>query len=476
MGDPKGFIKIKRKEGGNRPLHERLHDYTEVEQTLEEDDRKQQASRCMDCGIPFCQWGCPVMNNMPEWQDEIYKGNWKNASDLLHVTNNFPEFTGRICPAPCETACVLALHEEPVTIRENEAAVAEQGFARGYIVPQPPQERTGIKIAVIGSGPAGLACADLLNKAGHLVTVIEKDDAPGGLLRYGIPDFKLAKHVIDRRLNILEKEGVVFKTNTLAGVDIPADELLESFDIISIATGAMKPRDLPVEGRDLGGIHFAMEYLTQQNNIIRGNQISKEEFITAKNKNVLVIGGGDTGSDCVGTANRQGARSVTQIEILPEPPLKRTLNNPWPYWAKVLKSTSSHEEGCNRMWNISTKRLIGQNGKVKIAEIAEVEWSDDGNGKMLMKEKEGTTRTLDADLVLLSMGFLHPVHEGLLDSLGVEFSERGNIKVNTNHQTNNSKVFATGDSILGASLVVSAIMSGRRAAESIMRHLEESKH
>jgi len=472
MGDPKGFMKTGRKVSGNRPLHERLRDYSEVEQTLNEEDRKLQASRCMDCGIPFCQWGCPVMNNMPEWQDAIYKGDWKKAIDLLHVTNNFPEFTGRICPAPCETSCVLALHEEPVTIRENEASAAEKGFDMGYIKPIPPKTRSDNKIAVIGSGPAGLACADLLNKAGNRVTVFEKDDLPGGLLRYGIPDFKLAKHIVDRRLRVLNEEGLEFRTNTMAGVDISADELLDSYDVVCLAVGAMKPRDLDVRGRDLTGIHFAMEFLTQQNRIIGGRPVPEEEFISAKNKNVLVIGGGDTGSDCVGTANRQGARSVTQIEILPQPPLKRNFDNPWPYWANIRKSTSSHEEGCNRMWNISTRGFTGENGNVEWTEIVEVEWIRGEDGKMTMKELPETVQLLETDLVLLSMGFVHAVHEGLLDSLGLEYTDRGNIKVGKNHMTKRAKVFAAGDSISGASLVVSSIMSGRRAAISIMEYLD----
>jgi glutamate synthase (NADPH) small chain len=475
MGDPRGFMKVGRKVSGNRAVHERLNDYSEVEQTLDEADRREQASRCMDCGIPFCQWGCPVMNNMPEWQDAIYKGDWKKAIDLLHVTNNFPEFTGRICPAPCEASCVLAIHEEPVTIRENEAAAAEKGFENGFIIATPPKLRTGKKIAVIGSGPAGLACADLLNKAGHWVTVFEKDDVPGGLLRYGIPDFKLDKHIVDRRLKILMEEGMEFKTNTNVGVDIATDELVKSFDAVCLTVGAMQPRDLLVEGRDLKGVHFAMDYLTRQNRIV-GGRVLNGDPIDAKGKHVLVIGGGDTGSDCVGTARRQGAESVTQIEILPEPPLKRSLDNPWPYWANIRKTTSSHEEGCTRMWNISTRRLTGENGQVKKAEIAEVEWIKGDDGKMVLREIPGSIKTIDADLVLLSMGFVHPVHEGLLDSLSLEYSDRGNVKVNKTHQTNREKVFAAGDSISGASLVVTAIMSGRRAAVSIMEFLAASSN
>lgn len=471
MGDPKGFIKIARKDSGNRPLHERINDYGEVEQTLNDIDRQLQASRCMDCGIPFCQWACPVMNNMPEWQDAIYRGDWKLAIDLLHVTNNFPEFTGRICPAPCEVGCVLALHEEPVTIRENEAAVTEKAFQKGYIQPRPPRVRTGKTVAVIGSGPAGLACADLLNKAGHWVTVFEKEDAAGGLLRYGIPDFKLAKNVIDRRLDVLLAEGMFIKTNTHVGVDITAEELINGFDAVCLAVGAMQPRDLPVEGRDLQGIHFAMDYLTQQNKVVRGDAFPDNLRIHAKDKHVLVIGGGDTGSDCVGTANRQRAGSVTQIEILPKPPLKRDPDNPWPYWARVMKSSSSHEEGCDRMWSIVTKRFLGENGRVKEAEIADVEWISSGNGHMEMREVPGSLRTIRADLVLLSMGFVHAVHEGLLHDLQVATDERGNIKTDGNHKTAKAKLFTAGDAMTGASLVVTAIASGRKAAAAIMSYL-----
>ncbi|MFP4060731.1 MAG: glutamate synthase subunit beta [Bacteroidales bacterium] len=473
MGNPKGFIEIKRKDGGNRPVNERLNDFSEVEQTLNEEDRKLQASRCMDCGVPFCSWGCPVMNNMPEWQDAIYKGDWESAIDILHVTNNFPEFTGRICPAPCEKACTLGINDEPVTIRENEAATAEQGYLRGYIKPRPPKIRTGKKVAVIGSGPAGLACADQLNKAGHTVTVFEKDDAVGGLLRYGIPDFKLSKNVIDRRVNIMVEEGVEFKTGILAGKDIPAAELLDNYDAVCIAAGAMKPRDLPVEGRDLDGIHFAMDFLTQQNKVIKGINIPDNERILATGKNVLVIGGGDTGSDCVGTSNRQKAKKVRQIEIMPQPPVERAPENPWPYWAFTLKTSSSHEEGCEREWCLSTKRFIGENGKVKQVEVVETEWIKNADGRMQMNEIPGTTRTIDADLVLLSMGFVSPVQEGLLNDLKLEFSNRGNVVVNKQHLTNIDKVFAAGDSVNGASLVVTAIYSGRRAAADIDKYLSE---
>jgi glutamate synthase (NADPH/NADH) small chain len=406
------------------------------------------------------------MNNMPEWQDAIYRGNWKEAVELLHVTNNFPEFTGRICPAPCENACTLNIHEEPVTIRENEAAVAEKGFELGYIIPRPPMKRTGKKIAVVGSGPAGLACADLLNQWGHTVTVFEKDDAPGGILRFGIPDFKLNKKVIDRRLEILQQEGLIFKNKTLVGVDIKSKDLLESFDAICLTIGAMQPRDLQVEGRDLTGIHFAMEFLTQQNKINRGMHIEEQDRITANGKNVIVIGGGDTGSDCVGTSIRQGAKSVTQIEILPKPPERRNSDNPWPFWANVLRYSNSHEEGCERKWSLSTKRFAGENGRVGKIETTTVEWFM-SEGKLSMKEKVNADLVLDAELVLLAMGFVHCIHEGIVKEWELELDGRGNIKVGPAFQTSRQKVFAAGDSVTGASLVVRAIYQGRKLAEAV---------
>lgn len=467
MGNPKGFMTVPRKVAGYRPLNERIYDYGEVEQTLNEQDRKDQASRCMDCGVPFCQWGCPVMNNMPEWQDAIYRGNWEEAITILHQTNNFPEFTGRICPAPCEAACTLNIHKEPVTIRENEAAAAERGFDLGFIRPMPPKYRTGKNVAVIGSGPAGLACADLLNKWGHTVTLFEKDDAVGGLLRYGIPDFKLNKKVIDRRLSILIDEGLIIKTNTHIGFDIKGEDLLKGFDAVCLAIGAMKPRDLTVPGRELKGVHYAMEFLSQQNKLIRGCKFSEEERISAEGKNVLVIGGGDTGSDCVGTSIRQGAKSVLQIEILPKPSSDRLPDNPWPYWANVLRSSSSHEEGCERRWAISTKRFIG-NGKLQQAEIVDVEWvGTNGNRKMVEK----SSKIIDVDLALLAMGFVHPVHEGIADQFGLNYDLRGNVKV-SKYQTSVPKVFAAGDAMMGASLVVRAINHGRQAANAINEFLK----
>ncbi len=470
MGNPKGFIQIPRKVAGYRPLNERLDDYGEVEQTLNEQDRRDQASRCMDCGVPFCQWGCPVMNNMPEWQDAIYKGDWENAIIGLHETNNFPEFTGRICPAPCEAACTLNIHKEPVTIRENEAAAAEKGFDLGFIRPEPSKKRTGKKIAVIGSGPAGMACADLLNKWGHAVTLFEKDDAVGGLLRYGIPDFKLNKKVIDRRLEILIKEGLTIQTSTHVGFDIKGKAILKEYDAVCLAIGSMKPRDIPVEGRDLKGIYFAMDFLTQQNKVIKGTEIPEKERILAAGKNVLIIGGGDTGSDCVGTSARHGAKSILQIEILPKPPQERLPDNPWPYWPNIFKTSSSHEEGCERRWNISTRKFLGENGYVRQAETIEVEWINE-NGQMIMKEKPETLQIINVDLVLLAMGFLHPVHEGLADEFGLEYDTRGNIKTDSKYQTSVPKIFAAGDSITGASLVVRAIHHGREAAKAIHEYL-----
>jgi glutamate synthase (NADPH/NADH) small chain len=474
MGDPKGFLKIGMKPAGNRPVHERTGDYSEVEQVLNSEDRQLQASRCMDCGIPFCHWGCPVDNLIPEWNDLLYRGDWKGASDRLHSTNNFPEFTGRICPAPCEHACVLNIDEEPVTIRENEVAIVERAFAEGYIKPAPPKKRTGKKVAVIGSGPAGMAAADQLNKAGHSVTLIEKDEKIGGLLRFGIPDFKLNKRTIDRRLNLMEAEGLKVMTGVEVGKDISGKEIMKKYDAVCLAIGAMQPRDLVVEGRELDGIHFAMEYLTQQNRVNDGTYIAYDNRITAEGRKVLVIGGGDTGSDCVGTAIRQGAKSVTQIEILPEPPVKRADDNPWPYWAKTLKTSTSHEEGCFRRWNLSTVKFIGMQRRVTHAEVQQVEW-DRVNGSYQMKALPGTHEKIEADLILLAMGFVHPVHEGLLTELGVELDPRKNIQLNPEMSTNLEKLFATGDAANGASLVVTAIASGRKVAKKIDDFLTKSR-
>lgn len=471
MGDPKGFLKIKMKSAGNRPVHERTGDFSEVEQTLNSEDRMLQASRCMDCGIPFCHWGCPVDNLIPEWNELLYRGDWKGASDRLHSTNNFPEFTGRVCPAPCEHACVLGIYNGPVTIRENEAAIVEKAFAEGYIIPAPPSVRSGKRVAIIGSGPAGMAAADQLNRAGHLVTLFEKDEKIGGLLRFGIPDFKLNKRTIDRRLELMMAEGLEVKTGIEVGKDISGKEIMEQYDAVCLAIGSMKPRDLEVEGRGLDGIHFAMEYLTQQNRVNDGVHVAYDHRINAKGRRVLVIGGGDTGSDCVGTAIRQKAAGVTQIEILPRPQETRSADNPWPYFAKTLKTTTSHEEGCERMWSLSTLRFTGTRHRVTHADVEEVSWKYI-NGSLSMTPVPGTRRQIEADMILLALGFLHPVHGGLLSELGVSLNSRNNVKVDGSMATSLDSVFAAGDAVNGASLVVTAIASGRRAAKRIDKYLQ----
>jgi glutamate synthase (NADPH) small chain len=474
MGDPKGFMTITRKDSGYRPVNDRIFDFGEVEQTLNENDRRLQASRCMDCGVPFCHWGCPVGSKIPEWQDALFKGKYDEAYKILHSTNSFPEITGRICPAPCEKSCVLAIHEEAVTIRENECSIVETAFNLGLVQPNPPKRRTGKKVAVIGSGPAGLSAADLLNRAGHLVTVFEKNDAAGGLLRYGIPDFKLGKNVLDRRLSVFTAEGITFRTNILVGRDLGKDVLLQEFDAAVLATGAEHPRNLEIEGRDFSGIYYAMDFLSQQNKVVSGQVIPDGEKITARGKKVLVIGGGDTGSDCVGTAIRQRAELITQIEILPQPPEQREEGNPWPYWPNVLRTSSSHQEGCTRRWSLSTKKFIGENGVLRQVELVRVEWQKEASGQWRMNEIPGTAEILDTDMVLLSMGFTQPIHNGLLDSLGVEYDSRGNVKVNDKKQTSVKGIFAAGDAERGASLVVHAIQAGKIAAAYVDAYLRES--
>ncbi len=468
MGNPTAFLNIPRKEAGYRPVHDRVNDYGEVEQTLNTEDRRLQASRCMECGVPFCHWSCPLGNRQPEWQDRLYKNDIKGAYQLLTMTDDFPEFTGRVCPALCEKGCVLNKEHEPVTIRENEAAIVERAFSEGYVTACPPKKRTGFRVAVIGSGPAGLACANQLNRRGHSVTVFEKNEAPGGLLRFGIPDFKLNKSVIDRRLDLLKEEGIEFRCGVKVGTDISASEILEEFDAVCLAMGAEVPRDLKVEGRELKGVHFALELLQQQNRVNAGAEISRVERISAKKKNVLVIGGGDTGSDCVGTARRQGALSVTQIEIMPKPPVGENPATPWPYWPVVLKTSSSHLEGCERRWLLDTRRFVADaDGHVREVEVEEVEWEKDEESGRMNLIHTGRIDTIKVDLVLLAMGFTQPIAEGVIDVLGLEKDVRGNVKVNENGQSSNPKVFAAGDVSTGASLVVRCIASGRKSAQGI---------
>lgn len=472
MGNPKAFLTIKRKEAGYRPVQDRILDFGEVEQTLNSEDRREQASRCMDCGVPFCHWACPLGNRMPEWQDYVYKGDWKLAAEVLMQTNDFPEFTGRICPAPCEKSCVLSLHRSPVTIRENEASTLEHAYTEGYIHPNPPKQRTGKKVAVIGSGPSGLAVANQLNKKGHTVTVYEKNEAIGGLLRYGIPDFKLNKNIIDRRLQLMEAEGIEFVTKTEIGKDIKAKDLMKNYDAVCVAIGSQVPRDLPVEGRDLRGVYFAMEYLTMKNRLIAKETIPADQLIDAKGKNVLVIGGGDTGSDCIGTANRQDAANILQIEILPKPPALQDIANPWPEsFPVVLKTSSSHKEGCDRRWSLNTKRFIGENGILTGVELVEVEWTKDEAGRHVMKEV-GEPEILKIDLVFLALGFVHPIQEGLIEELKLEVDNRKNIAVKDDRATNVAKVFGTGDCVSGQSLVVKCIASGRETANHIDNYLK----
>ncbi|WP_280121384.1 glutamate synthase subunit beta [Duncaniella muricolitica] len=473
MGNPKAFLNISRKEGGYRPKEERVKDYNEVEMRLNAVERCEQASRCMECGVPFCHWSCPLGNRQPEWQDRLYMDDIEGAYALLSMSDDFPEFTGRVCPALCEKGCVLNKQHEAVTVRENELAIVERAFAEGRVKPQPPTQRTGKRVAVIGSGPAGLACANQLNRRGHSVTVFEKNEAPGGLLRFGIPDFKLDKSVIDRRVALMEAEGVEFRCGVNVGRDIKATQLLEDYDAVCLAIGAEEPRDLRVEGRELKGVHFALELLRQQNRVNAGRKFTEKERVTAKGKNVLVIGGGDTGSDCVGTSHRQGAISVTQIEIMPKPPVDDNPDTPWPYWPVVLKTSSSHEEGCDRRWLLDTRRFIPDDkGCVSEVEVEEVEWEkDSSNGRMNLVHT-GRKSTIKAELVLLAMGFTNPLAEGLLDQLGVEKDARGNVKVDPlTHATDVDKVFAAGDVASGASLVVRCIAAGRDAAKGIHAYL-----
>jgi glutamate synthase (NADPH) small chain len=469
MGKPTGFMEFNRELPSKRPVQERRKDYKEFVVQYEPEQLNHQAARCMNCGIPFCHHGCPLGNVIPEFNDAIYKKAWQDAYDILVTTNNFPEFTGRICPAPCESSCVLGINQPPVAIEEIEKHIIEIAFEKGFVTAKQPNLRTGKKVAVVGSGPAGLAVAAQLNSAGHAVTVFEKDDAPGGLLRYGIPDFKLEKWIIDRRLNILEQEGVVFKNNVNVGVDISINELMRDFNVIALCGGSTIPRDLPVPGRELKGVHFAMDFLKQQNKRVRGAGVTGEDILAGA-KNIIVIGGGDTGSDCVGTSNRQGAKTVTQFELLPQPPKERTSFMPWPTYPMVLKTTSSHEEGCERQWAMATKEFIGdENGNLKALKIAQLEWklTDDGRPARFV-EVPGSEQIIPCELALLAMGFLHAQHEGLINELEVELDDRGNVKAaEKSYQTNIEKIFTAGDMRRGQSLVVWAISEGRECARKV---------
>ncbi len=452
MGNPRAFLEIHRQEAGYRPIHDRIHDFGEVEQTLNTRERKLQASRCMDCGVPFCHWACPLGNKAPEWNDALYKGDWELAFKLLTSTNPFPEFTGRICPALCEKACVLnRFNHEPTTNREDEAAIIEGAFREGFIQPKTDIERNGKKVAVIGAGPAGLATANDLNLMGYLVTVFEKNEAAGGLLRYGIPNFKLNKAIIDRRIALMEQEGIEFRYGEAVDPATVTQQLAPQFDAVVISTGTPTARDLKAPGRELKGVHLALEMLSQQNRVLAGMEFSKDEHVTAKGKEVLVIGGGDTGSDCIGTAHRQGCKSVTQIEIMPKPVEGlEDPQNPWPNWPRTLKTTSSHEEGCTRRWNINTLEFLGKDGKLTGVKVQEIDWKPNPEGGRPIMVEKGEPEIIKAELVLLAMGFLKPAHP--------EYPEN---------------VFVCGDAVNGASLVVHAMASGIDTAKKIDKYLSK---
>ncbi|MDO8662116.1 MAG: glutamate synthase subunit beta [Candidatus Omnitrophota bacterium] len=471
MGDLKGFLKVKRKKGEVRPVCERLKDFADVVVLPKQEHSVEQASRCMDCGTPFCHWGCPVGNYIPEWNDAVFNKNWEKAFRLLSATNNLPEITGRICPATCEYACVLGINDEPVTIRDNELAVIEYAFKHGIIRPNPPKKRTHKKIAVIGSGPAGLSCADQLNKAGHKVTVFERDDKIGGIMRYGIPDFKLEKKVLDRRIDLLKKEGIEFKVSAKIGRDYPIIKLKEDFNALALACGSRIPRDLAIEGRNLSGVYFAMDYLVQSNRRVAGEKIPPDKLIDAQGKKVVVIGGGDTGADCMGVAHRQGAACVSQIEIMPRPQECRTKDFPWPKYPLILKTSTSHEEGGERDWAILTKKFIGESGKLKKILCVRVEFKQDAKGCPAMQEIKGSEFEIEADLVILALGFLHPEKKGLIEELGLELDQRGNVKTNPEFMTSAKGIFSCGDMRRGQSLIAWAIAEGRKAAHFVDKYL-----
>jgi len=471
MGKITGFLEIARELPTRRPVAERLRDWCELEGKLPEDRLKAQGARCMDCGIPFCHTGCPLGNIIPDWNDLVYRDRWREAIDRLHSTNNFPELTGRICPAPCEDACVLNINDDPVTIKQIEKQIIDHAWEQGWVVPVRPSRRTGKRVAVVGSGPAGLACAAQLNRAGHHVEVFERADRIGGLLTYGIPDFKLEKWIVERRLQQMRDEGVVFHTNAHVGVDLPAAELRRRFDALVLAGGATQPRDLPVPGRDLRGIHFAMDFLPQQNRRVAGADVSGQ--ILATGKTVVILGGGDTGSDCLGTSNRQGASTVYQFELLPKPPDTRSEDtSPWPHWPMILRTSSSHEEGVIRDWSINTKAFSGdEEGNVRALHAVRLEWRQAENGRMQMVEVPGSAFEIACDLVLLALGFLGPERGGMIDELGVALDARGNVAVGADYATSVPGVFACGDMRRGQSLVVWAIWEGREAARGVDTYL-----
>ncbi len=471
MANPSGFLEIERQDRGYEKPSERVHNYKEFVHPLPAADVVKQASRCMDCGIPYCHNGCPVNNLIPDWNNLVYRDQWRAAVDTLHSTNNFPEFTGRICPAPCEASCTLNIVDNPVTIKTIECQIVDRGWEEGWIQPQLPSRKTGKNVAVVGSGPAGLACAQQLARAGHRVTVFEKSDRIGGLLRYGIPDFKMEKHLIDRRMRQMEMEGVTFQPGVEVGAGMPVSMLLQDYDALVMSGGAELPRDLDIEGRTLDGIHFAMDFLTQQNKRVAGDNERKAAphgTISAKGLHVIVVGGGDTGSDCIGTSNRHGAASVTQLEIMPKPPEKENKALTWPDWPLKLRTSSSHQEGAEREFSILAKRAIGEDGKVVALECVRVEWVKDAAGRMAMQEVEGSAFLLKADLILLAMGFLSARHNGLVEQSGAAIDPRGNVKANTlDYKTTVPKVFSCGDMRRGQSLVVWAIREGRQAARAV---------
>ena len=464
MGKTTGFLEIPRADGGARPVNERLLHYREFVDAPDPVESARQGARCMDCGIPYCQTGCPVNNVIPDWNDLVYRGDWRRAAAVLHSTNNFPEFTGRVCPAPCEAACTLNINSEPVAIKSIERVIADRAWREGWTVPIPPKTKTGKRVAVVGSGPAGLACAQQLARAGHDVFVYEKNERPGGLLRYGIPDFKMEKGAIDRRARQMEAEGVVFKTRTHVGRDVSARDVVSEYDAVALTGGCETPRDLPVTGRGLRGVHFAMEFLPQQNRRVAGEVV--ENQISAKGKNVVVIGGGDTGSDCVGTSNRQGAARVEQLELMPRPPAEEDKGAVWPDWPLKLRTSSSHEEGCGREWSVATKEFVGEDGALRGVRLARLEWVAGGDGRAEMREVEGGGFELPAELALLAMGYAGAVRAGMLEELGADLDARGNVAA-VGYQTSVAKVFSAGDMRRGQSLVVWAIREGRECARAM---------